>query len=550
MPTKALITPRILTLLALAVLGCAAPARAALPAHAGHAILPDPLGAQPLRGLDAYSHTLVELQGPNDPAEFALRAAGARLITPRLGIWRVRTGPALRVLPALLAAHDVRSVTPDLPLHAMATSVFTDPLSLSEWWPSHVGADRWTPPGPGFPLTLIDAGTDLSHEEFAHRPDTTALNTQTFTSGSDDEHGTATASVAAAPENGVGLVGIYPRAKLQLWDASPGVYLTVGDEIAGLSAAAQHGRGVISLSLGGFDRIPVEEHAILGAFAAGSLIVASAGNYRAGGSAPSYPSAFAHVLSIGATDELDHVTSFSSSARTMDLAAPGQNMTVAVPTYWNPIGYSAMDGTSFSAPLVAGAAAGVWTLRPKLANTQLFEVMRRSARDVGNPGWDKDSGYGILDVPAALTRKAPPADPQEPNEDIYLVKPKGLLDAGHEPITVPHRGNGVLHARVEQAEDPEDVYRAYLPEKGRLVITVRTNANVDLEVWGRHTRTVFERGATAQRDLLGMAAHPGSRFERVTIHGRGVGQYVYVDVFLPKGEGQADYSVSVATARR
>jgi Subtilase family len=234
----------------------------------------------------------------------------------------------------------------------------------------------------------------------------------------------------------------------------------------------------------------------------------------------------------------------------MDLAAPGQNITVAVPTYWNPIGYSAMDGTSFSAPLVAGAAAGVWTLRPKLTNTQLFEVMRHSARDVGKPGWDKDSGYGILDVPAALTRKAPPVDPQEPNEDIYLVKPKGLLGAGHEPITAPHRGNAVLHAHVEQAEDPEDVYRAYLPEKGRLVVTVRTNANVDLEVWGRHTRTVFERGAAAQRDLLGMAAHPGSRFERVTIHGRGVAQYVYVDVFLPKGGGQADYSVSVATARR
>jgi Subtilase family len=554
MPTKALAIRRILTVLSLALLLCAAPARAALPLHAGQAILPDRLDVRPLRGLNAYSHTLVELKGPNDPAEIALRAAGARLISPQLGLWRVRTGPALRVLPDLLAAHDVRSVSPDLPLQTMAapsvTNVFTDPLSISEWWPSHVGADRWTPPGPGFPITLIDVGIDLSHEEFAKRPDTAALNTQTLTSGIEDEHGTATASVAAAPENGLGLVGIYPRAKLQEWDASPGTFLTVGDEIAGLSSAIQHGPGVINLSLGGFDRIPIEEHAILGAFAAGSLVVASAGNDRSQGSPPSYPSAFAHVLSIGATDELDRVTSFSSSARTMDLAAPGQNMTVAVPTSWNPVGYSVMDGTSFSAPLVAGAAAGVWTLRPKLTNTQLFEVMRRSARDVGKRGWDKDTGYGILNVAAALARKAPPVDPQEPNEDIYLVKPKGLLGAGHEPITAPHHGNRVLHAHVERAEDPEDVYRAYLPSKGRLVVTVRTNANVDLEVWGRHTRTVFERGAAARRDLLGMAAHRGSRFERVTIHGRGVAQYVYVDVFLPKAQRQADYSVSVATARR
>ena len=522
-----------------------------MPLHAGHAVLPDRLEARPLHGLDAYSHTLVELQGPNDPAELALRAAGAKPIAPRLGLWRVRTAPALRFLPSLLAAHDVRSVSPDLPLQTMASpSYFTDPLSVSQWWPSHVGADRWTPPGPGFPVTLIDAGTDLSHEEFASRPDTTALNTQTFKSGIDEEHGTATASVVGAPQNGKGIVGIYPQAKLQVWDASPGGVLTVGDEIAGLNSAIAHGRGAINLSLGGFDRIPIEEHAILATFAAGSLVVASAGNDRADGSSPSYPSAFAHVLSIGATDELDHVTSFSSSARTMDLAAPGQNITTAVPTYWNPIGYSVLDGTSFSAPMVAGAAAGIWTLRPRLTNTQLFEIMRRSARDVGKKGWDKDTGYGMLDIPAALTRKAPAADPQEPNEDVYLVKPKGLLRAGHEPITAPGRRNRILRAHVEQAEDPEDVYRTYLPEKGRLVVTVRAEANVDLEVWGRHTRTVFERGAAARRDLLGMAAHKGSRFERVTIRARGVGQYVYVDVFLAKGVTQASYSVSVATARR
>lgn len=553
MPTKALATPRILTVLALALLACAAPARAALPTHAGHAILRDALGTKPLHGLNAYPRTLVELRGENNAAELALREAGGKLIAPELGLWRLPTGPALRVLPSLLAAHAVSSVSPDLPLRTGPgsgfMSVFTDPLSLTQWWPTHVGADRWTPPGPGVPLTLIDAGTDLSHEEFVNRPSTSALDAQTFTSGFEEAHGTATASVAAAPENGKGIVGIYPQAKLQVWDASPGGVLTVSDEIAGLSSAVRHGKGVINLSLGGFDRIPIEEHAILAAFGAGSLVVASAGNDRSEGSLASYPSAFAHVLSIGATDELDRVTSFSSASRAMDLAAPGQNITTAVPTYWNPVGYSALDGTSFSAPLVAGAAAGVWTLRPKLTNTQLFELMRRSARDVGKRGWDKDTGFGILDVGAAMTRKAPPADPQEPNEDVYLVKPKGLLQAGHMPITAPNRRNRVLLARVEKAEDPEDVYRAFLPKKGRLVVTVRTDANVDLEIWGRNTQTVFERGAAARRDLLGVASHAGSRFERVTIRARGVGQYVYLDVFLGKHVREASYSLSVSVRR-
>ena len=89
---------------------------------------------------------------------------------------------------------------------------------------------------------MIDSGVDLSHEEFAGRPNTIALNTQTFDANQDEDfHGTATASVVGAPVNGKGIVGIYPQAKLQLWDASPAGQLTVGDEIAGLAAARRHG---------------------------------------------------------------------------------------------------------------------------------------------------------------------------------------------------------------------------------------------------------------------------------------------------------------------
>ena len=234
----------------------------------------------------------------------------------------------------------------------------------------------------------------------------------------------------------------------------------------------------------------------------------------------------------------------------MDLSAPGQDMTAAIPTYWDPTGYTTADGTSFSAPLVAGASAAVWTLRPTLTNTQLFDVMRHSARDVGKRGWDADTGYGILNVAAALTRKPPAADPQEPNEDVYLVKPNGLTPAGKPALTRPGRPRAALKAQLERREDPEDVYRAWLPARGKLVVTVRPTANVSLEVWGRDTRTVFERGAAARRDLIGVSAHGGKRFERVTLKGRGVGQFVYLDVFLPKKVVQASYTVSVAPAAR
>jgi hypothetical protein len=545
---------RRVVLIGLAALCCSPAASAALLTHQGQ---PVTAGTRSLARLRAYPRTLIELD--RDRGSLAvpqLRRAGAQRLDPQLDLWRLPSWSAVRLLPGLERRGLVQSVTPDLPIGAKPADgsgffgMFTDPLSPQEWWPSHVGVADWTAPGPGFPVTMIDSGVDLSHEEFAGRPNTIALNAQTFNANDEELHGTATASVVGAPVNGKGLVGIYPQAKLQLWDASPDGELTVGDEIAGLTSAIKHGPGVINLSLGGFDRIPIEEHAILGAFAAGNLIVASAGNDREEGSSPSYPASFAHVLTIGATDEADRVTSFSSASQAMDLAAPGQDMEAAIPTLFDPTGYEQVDGTSFSAPLVSGASAAVWTLRPTLTNTQLFEVMRRSARDVGKKGWDVDTGYGILNVPAAIARKAPPADPQEPNEDIYLVRPNGLTRAGKAPLTAQRHPRAAIKASVERREDPEDVYRLWLPAKGKIVVTVKPTANVQLELWGKQTTTVFERGAAAKRDLLGTSAHAGTHFERVTLKGRGVGQFVYADVFLPKTGVQANYTLSVAPAAR
>jgi hypothetical protein len=559
MPTKAVAMPAILVrhryrvrpvrrllVITAVLLACSAPARAALPLHMGRPALPDTTSPQRLRD---YRHALVGLdlvRGPN--AAFTMRQAGGRLIDAQIQLWSVPSHAAARMLPGLRAAGIVRSVTPDYPLRALrasrSLSLCTDPLCQSEWWMHTVGADVWNPPGPGVPVTMIDSGVDLTHSEFAGRPDTTALNTQTFNATEDELHGTATASMLAAPQNGTGIVGIYPQAKLQVWDASQAGLLTVGGEIDGIASALRRGRGVINLSLGGFDRIAIEEHAILAAFGAGSLIVASAGNDRQEGSPRSYPASFAHVLTVGATDEANRATYFSSSSPDMDLVAPGQDMWVAVPTLWNSAGYEPLDGTSFSAPLVSGATAAVWTVRPSLTNTQLFEVIRRSARQVSGRGWNRNTGYGILDVNAALARKTPAPDPQEPNEDVYLVKPNGLFKRGHPRI------RGVLAAHLEQGDDPEDVYRAYVPAHGRLTVTLRPSANVDLEVWGPKTRTVFERGAAARRDLIGMSAHRGARTERVLVRGGGAGQYVYVDAFLAKGVRDAGYTLNVVSARR
>jgi hypothetical protein len=137
----------------LAALVLAVPATSAATVHkvAGHAILPARLpDKQGLAELRSTPGTLIELDRVGAPfAVPVLRTNGARLLAPQLDLWRVSSIRAQRILPALMGAGLVRSVTPDRKLKPpRALNQYTDPLVPSEWWIPAVGADRFDPPGP------------------------------------------------------------------------------------------------------------------------------------------------------------------------------------------------------------------------------------------------------------------------------------------------------------------------------------------------------------------------------------------------------------------
>lgn len=524
-----------------------------MPTHPGYAFLPPPLpGPRAIQALAATPDLLV--QADDSRADAPLRFLGGRRLSRTLDIWRVRSVALVPALPGLEHAGLLRAVEPDRVRRPDARLDFTDPLVSTEWWRAAVGADTVPAPGPGRPVTVIDSGLDLTHPEFANRPNTTALNTQTTTGSEDEGHGTAVSSVAAAPADGEGIVGVYPQAVLRSWDTSPSATsgISISDEISGLDAATTNTRGVINLSLGGTDYSFQEQEAIEAAFGAGSLVVASAGNEFQRNNPTEYPASFNHVLTIAASDEQNKPTAFSNENLAVDLAAPGQDIPVAVPLSVNPSGFATWDGTSFSAPIVSGAAAWVWTVRPRLDVTQLFDLMRFSAKDIFDKGFDTSTGFGLLDIPAALHRTAPSVDPQEPNEDVYLVKPGGLFTSGSPLLTTPFRHRATLKARLDLTEDPEDVYRVWLPAHGTISISVpRTDANVQLEAWDTGTTSVHEKGAAAKRDLLAVSASTGTKPEAVQIKNLGAkGAVVYADVFLAKNVAQASYTLTVAPVPR
>ena len=172
-----------------------------------------------------------------------------------------------------------------------------------------------SPPGPGKGVTVIDTGLDVSHPEFAGRPNTTLLNAQSTTGAEDELHGTAVSSVVAAPENGVGLAGVYPQAALAEWDSGP---TFVSDVIEGMEHALDAGQGVINMSFGfdGYDPLLADEVDI--AFGTGTLLVAAAGNDFLEGNARHSPAALPHVLTVGATDEQNHASYFSNRSLAVD----------------------------------------------------------------------------------------------------------------------------------------------------------------------------------------------------------------------------------------
>ncbi len=509
----------------------AAAAIAIVPAHAG--------------ALNGGHGTVVRLTAAASCVEPArLVAAGARQVDAKLRLWHLDADVADSLLPALERRGAVAESQPERTYEVAATTADPEPLQAEQWWLTQVGADGLTPPGPGVPVSIVDSGVDVAHPEFAGRPDLLLLNAQE-PAGIGGEHGTSVASVVGAPANGLGLIGIYPQAVLRSWDAAlgEGTRLRSSDIAAGILAAARAGKGVINLSLGGDRDLPIEL-AVTEAVASGSLVVAASGNDGERGSPIGYPAALPHVTTVAATDRSGAVAGFSSRSPYVDVAAPGDGILVAsaLGKNWQP-----SSGTSFSSPIVAGAAAWIWTARPDLDAGQVAEVIRRSARDIDQPGRDAASGFGMLNLPAALALPSPIKDPYEPNDDVDEVSPDGDRNFRKAPpLTTVARQSSTISGRVDAYEDPRDVYRVWLPKGRRVTFRLTGTADADLSLHGANAQTVSGRFSAAGR--LAQATARGLS-ERLVYVNRGAGRWAYVTVRLPARTADTTYRLVASSAR-
>jgi hypothetical protein len=489
-----------------AFLALSAPAAAMAAAPATSIRLPGDASAA---GVRADRSTWIVGARPGAASARVAGAHGAQPVGPLdTGSYLVARGRARALAAALQRRGLLIFAGPNALRRSAAMPV--DPLD-SNPWRNQIVDPALTPPAvsPTSPLiALADAALDPTHPEFVGG-NTSTLGGMPVT----EAHGTATASVAAAPANGVGLSGVWPGARALNVPVGPPI--TCANSEKGILNAVKAKATVINMSYGSSDFCENEYRAILLAFGAGIVPVAAAGNEFAEGNPVEFPASLPHVLTVGSVGPDDKPSFFSSANVAVDVAAPGEHIPTAVPPALDgdgtQDGWQAQSGTSFAAPMVSAALAWVSAARPDLLADQLGDVIRYSSRDVAGKGYDSSTGYGVISVGAALAEEAGPHDPGEPNDDMEWID--GRMFGKADPAI--YRGSGTvrLGATVDATEDPTDVYRVKV--RGRRSIHVTADPS-----YGRITLLAYApaaRSLSDKRRRIGRSARPGGRTERLTI---------------------------------
>src|SRR5215208_2026999 len=367
-----------------------------------------------------------------------VRAVGRRFVSIS-GVAAELTGAEL---VKLAARPNILAITRDAAVRLANTdSVYTS----DQLWPYASGvAKYWQPASVSAmnppAIAIVDSGVDASAPDFGSRVQQVTVTQQESNSPGDGRgHGTFVASIAAG--EAAGHAGAAPNAGIVSIDVmdDQGMALT-SDVVAAADWIYEHkdeeGIRVANFSLSGtvpssFQFDPVDR-AVEKLWLSGVVVVASAGNYAVDGQASGVrfsPANDPFVITVGATDILgtrstdDDVTApWSSYGYTLDgfakpdIGAPGRYMVGPVPSLSTmPLehperltssGYMWMSGTSFSAPMVSGAAALILAKNPNWTPDKVKGALMLTARPTAAASMSL--GVGELNAKAAFDVTSPP----------------------------------------------------------------------------------------------------------------------------------------------
>lgn len=231
----------------------------------------------------------------------------------------------------------------------------------------------------------------------------------------------------------VGAVGNNSKSAAGLnWNVSIMSLRAVGNDGNGSYAkvakaveyAVNHGADVISMSIVGDEYDETLKQVLYQAYKKGVVVVAAAGNdqhHNGGGDLnikPNYPVCFDSdeaenwILGVSSVDSQDVLSNFADYGSCVDILAPGQNM-FSLQRYAPMYGFTKdfggpWQGTSFSAPIVAGAAALLKAERPEWSAKEIISTLLSTADNINykNPNFQNKLGFGRLNIGQAVAVSA------------------------------------------------------------------------------------------------------------------------------------------------
>ena len=368
----------------------------------------------------------------------------------------------MQLVEQLQALPEVEFAEPNYKVYMMDATIdgFSggNPYAASQWYLEDYGVTAlWNKPiinSKRPVIAIIDTGVDMTHPDLSPNLWTNAGENQGEEGYDNDNngfkndlhgwdfinntgkirdfnmHGTHVAGIAAAANNGIGIVGANPKAYFMpvtvMQSDGTGDVATI---VKGIDYAVANGATILNLSLGTYANSRAMRQALERAYQK-AVIVAAAGNdgkcvnsshhpVPCYGAEPMFPAAYSFVLGVQATQkELnilrgDYLASFSnydddgntfSSVTTMqdpdgfnyELKAPGTSMLSTIPGGK----YKVLQGTSMASPLVAGSISALLMVKDYLKddNTLHQEILWGDLLHTDNIA----QAYAVTNRPAEL----------------------------------------------------------------------------------------------------------------------------------------------------
>ncbi|MFM2153936.1 MAG: hypothetical protein RL199_2371, partial [Pseudomonadota bacterium] len=361
-----------------------------------------------------------------DAAHASRRSKRLRKLRSGAEVVQVAKGTTEAQAKAYAGRADVLWAEPDALVLPGAAVTPNDPGAGNQWQLGAIKAPEAWSISTGSSSVLVavcDTGVSPTHPDLAAslRQDL-CFNTVNNAAGNCEPvhfHGTSVAGCAAAiGNNGVGVAGVSWSAQLipvRVSNFTNGSAYT-SDMAECITYAADKGAHVANLSYQSYSGGSIFQALIDAANYAdskGTVVVVAAGNENVNAVTTQDP---ANMLYVAATTSANAKSSFSNFGNYVDVAAPGSSVYstyatvtcadanadgIADGTCGYTDSYASISGTSFSAPITAGAVAVLKAVKPSATTAELRQAITSTATDLGTAGEDVYYGVGLVNLNAA-----------------------------------------------------------------------------------------------------------------------------------------------------